>query len=105
MEWCSCSLVPVMENSSARFSLAVDRSAHDFKTGEGGGWDLRAFWIVPAVFAIGSYPVDDGDLLGLMMGYCCLRTKRRLGACIVAHGVTNLLLEHTCCGRQRLVFW
>jgi CAAX prenyl protease-like protein len=64
---------------------------NDFKLAEVGEWDLKAFLVVPAIFAMVHVQWLTAIVWALMIGWLLVRT-RSLGACIVAHGVTNLLL-------------
>jgi uncharacterized protein len=63
----------------------------DFKLARVGEWDRTAFIIVIIAFASVHPQWMTALVYGLMIGGLLLYT-RSLGACIIAHGVTNLLL-------------
>ncbi len=85
-------VVPFMEELFWRDWLWRELiSPNDFRLAHVGEWDRRAFWIVAAAFASVHPQYLTAIVWGLMIGLLLLRTKS-LGACIVAHGVTNFLL-------------
>lgn len=71
-----------------RFIIAPN----DFKLAQVGEWDPKAFLVVSCAFAVvhGNWWLT-AIVWALMVGQLLVYTKS-LGACIVAHGVTNLLL-------------
>jgi CAAX prenyl protease-like protein len=86
-------VVPFMEEFFWRDFLWRTISApNDFKMAAVGEWDPKAFFIVTAVFAsVHMQMWITAFVWGAMIGLLLVRTKS-LGACIIAHGVTNLLL-------------
>ena len=86
-------VVPVMEELFWRdFAWRQIVAPNDFKLARVGEWDWKAFVIIPLIFAL----VHDNWWLtavvwAFMIGGLLLYTKS-LGACIVMHAVTNLLL-------------
>jgi uncharacterized protein len=86
-------LVPVMEELFWRdFLWRTMIAPNDFKLARVGEWDWRAFLVVCLAFAT----VHGGWWLtsivwAAMIGWLLVYT-RSLGACILAHAVTNLLL-------------
>jgi uncharacterized protein len=86
-------VVPVMEELFWRDYLWRTLLApNDFKLAKVGEWDAKVFVIV--VFAFAGVHLQmwvTAIVWGLLIGWLLVRTKS-LGACIVAHGVTNLLL-------------
>lgn len=99
-------LVPVMEELFWRdFVWRSIAAPNDFKLAKVGEWDWRAFVIVPLVFAV----VHTNWWLtavvwGFMIGGLLLWT-RSLGACIVMHAVTNLLLGLYVLRSHEWAFW
>jgi CAAX prenyl protease-like protein len=86
-------VVPFMEEFFWRDFLWRTISApNDFKMAAVGEWDPKAFFIVTAVFAsVHMQMWITAFVWGAMIALLLVRTKS-LGACIIAHGVTNLLL-------------
>ncbi len=86
-------LVPVMEELFWRdFLWRNIASPGDFKRVAIGVWNLRAYLIVAMIFGAGVHiEWMTAIVCGLIYG-ALLALTRSLGACIVAHGVTNLLL-------------
>jgi len=86
-------VVPFMEELFWRdFCWRSIIAPNDFKLAGVGEWDWKAFVIVPLIFAV----VHGNCWLtaigwGLMIGWLLAYTKS-LGACIIAHATTNLLL-------------
>lgn len=104
-------LVPVMEELFWRDYLWRTIAApNDFKLVDVGEYDKAAFWIVPLVFSMVHIQWLTAIVWGLLIAWLLVRT-RSLGACIVAHGVTNLLLgayvlvSHYVFGRDEWYFW
>ena len=86
-------LVPVMEELFWRdFAWRTIASPNDFKLAKVGEWDRGAFMLVPLIFASvhGNWGLT-AIVWALMIGGLLLWT-RSLGACIVMHATTNLLL-------------
>jgi len=86
-------VVPVMEELFWRDFLWRQLIApNDFKLARVGEFDRTAFLIVPLVFAAvhGNWWLT-AIVWGLMIGALLVYTKS-LGACIIAHATTNLLL-------------
>lgn len=85
-------LVPVMEELFWRdFLWRSLASPNDFRLQQVGEYDTQAFWFVPIAFATVHPQWLTAIVWGLLIA-CLLVKTRSLGACIVAHGVTNLLL-------------
>jgi uncharacterized protein len=85
-------LVPVMEELFWRDYLWRSiASPNDFRLHGVGEYDHNAFWIVPIAFATVHPQWLTSIVWALMIAWLLVQT-RSLGACIVAHGVTNLLL-------------
>lgn len=86
-------VVPVMEELFWRdFAWRTIQAPSDFKLVGIGEWDWKSFLGVAAVFATvhGSWWLT-AIVWALMIGGLLAYT-RSIGACIIAHGVTNLLL-------------
>jgi len=93
-------LVPVMEELFWRDYLWRSiASPNDFRLHGVGEYDRGAFWLVPLVFAMVHPQWLTSIVWALMIAWLLVRT-RSLGACIVAHGVTNFLL-----GAYVLISW
>jgi uncharacterized protein len=90
---CATLVVPVMEELFWRDFLWRSMIApNDFKMAEIGEWDWKAFLLVAVAFGAGvHFEWLTAITWGLMIGGLLVYT-RSLGACIIAHGVTNLLL-------------
>ena len=85
-------LVPVMEELFWRdFLWRSIASPNDFKLHQVGEYDTQAFWLVPLAFATVHPQWLTSIVWALMIAWLLVKT-RSLGACIVAHGVTNFLL-------------
>lgn len=85
-------VVPFMEELFWRdFLWRTVIAPSDFKMEPIGTWDWRAFAVVTALFASVHIQWITALVWGSMIAILLVRT-RSLGACIVAHGVTNLLL-------------
>jgi uncharacterized protein len=85
-------VVPVMEELFWRdFLWRSIQAPNNFKMVEVGTWDRNAVIIVTLLFASVHIQWMTAIVWGLMIMWLLLRTKS-LGACIVAHGTTNLLL-------------
>jgi CAAX prenyl protease-like protein len=85
-------LVPVMEELFWRDYLwRTIASPNDFELVEVGEWDPAAFFGVPLAFSLVHVQWLTAIVWGLMIALLLLKT-RSLGACMIAHGVTNLLL-------------
>ena len=65
---------------------------NDFKLAQVGEFEWTPLLVVPLVFAVVHAPWWPTAIVwALMIGVLLVYTKS-LGACIIAHGVTNLLL-------------
>jgi uncharacterized protein len=86
-------VVPFMEEFFWRdFLWRTIIAPNDFKLALIGEWDTKAFLIVAVAFAsVHMQMWLTAFVWGAMIGLLLVRTKS-LGACIIAHGVTNLLL-------------
>lgn len=86
-------LVPIIEELFWRGWLMRWLENPDFETVPFGRYAHQAFWISAVLFASEHGPYwDVGLLAGAAYNYWAIRTKR-LGDCILAHGVTNLALS------------
>jgi hypothetical protein len=85
-------VVPFMEEFFWRdFLWRTIAAPNDFKMIPVGEWDLKSFVIVTLAFSSVHIQWITAIVWGAMIALLLLRT-RSLGACIIAHGVTNLLL-------------
>jgi hypothetical protein len=98
-------LVPVMEELFWRDYLWRTLLApNDFRLASVGEWDGKVFLIVAAAFATVHVQWMTAVVWGLMIGWLLVYTKS-LGACIIAHAVTNLLLAVYVLRTQDWAFW
>jgi hypothetical protein len=107
IRWAGASLlVPVMEELFWRdFLWRTLIAPNDFKLATIGEWDWKAFLIVALVFGAGvHFEWMTAIVCGLIYGALLLAT-RSLGACIIAHGVTNFLLGAYVLRTHDWVFW
>jgi uncharacterized protein len=85
-------VVPFMEEYFWRdFLWRTIIAPNDFKLAAVGEWDWKAFAIVTLAFSSVHIQWMTAIVWGAMIAVLLVRT-RSLGACIIAHGVTNLLL-------------
>ncbi len=85
-------VVPFMEELFWRDYLWRTISApSDFKLAAIGEWDRQSFVIVTLLFASPHVQWITAIVWGTMIAILLVRT-RNLGACIIAHAITNLLL-------------
>ncbi len=99
-------VVPVMEELFWRDYLWRQIIAPaDFKLARVGEWDLQAFVIVSLAFCLvhGNW-WPTAIVWGLMVGGLLLFT-RSLGACILMHACTNLILGVWVVGSHQWSFW
>src|SRR4030095_7486633 len=99
-------VVPVMEELFWRDYLWRQVLApNDFKLAAGGGGSWTPFLIVAGAFAFvhGNWWLTS-IVWALMVGALLVYTKS-LGACIIAHSVTNLLLALYVLWRKEWAFW
>ncbi|HVT87894.1 MAG TPA: CAAX prenyl protease-related protein [Tepidisphaeraceae bacterium] len=99
-------VVPVMEELFWRDFLWREYLApNDFKLAGVGEWDWTAFLLVSGLFATvhGNWWLT-AIFWGMMIGALLVYTKS-LGACIIAHGVTNLLLAIYVLYTHDWAFW
>ena len=86
-------VVPFMEELFWRdFCWRSIIAPNDFKLAAVGEWDWKAFVIVPIIFAVvhGNWwltAIGWAFMIGALLAY-----TKSLGACIIAHATTNLLL-------------
>ena len=104
-------VVPVMEELFWRDYLWRTIAApNDFKLADVGEYDRTAFFAVPLVFSLVHIQWLTAIAWGLLIAWLLVRT-RSLGACIIAHAVTNFLLggyvlfSHYVLGRDEWYFW
>jgi len=99
-------VVPVMEELFWRdFLWRTIIAPNDFKLAHVGEWDWKAFALVAGFFATvhGNWWLTS-IVWASMVGWL-LVTTRSLGACIIAHGVTNLLLGVYVLWTKQWFFW
>jgi CAAX prenyl protease-like protein len=99
-------VVPVMEELFWRdLAWRSIIAPNDFKLAAVGEWDLKAFLVVPAIFALvhGNWWLTS-IVWALMIGWLLVYTKS-LGACIIAHATTNLLLGLWVLYSKQWSFW
>jgi CAAX prenyl protease-like protein len=106
IRWAAASLVvPVMEELFWRdLAWRSIAAPNDFKLVEVGEYDPGAFWIVPLIFATVHVQWLTAIVWALMIAVLLVRT-RSLGACIIAHGVTNFLLGAYVLHTHEWFFW
>lgn len=98
-------LVPVMEELFWRdFVWRTIIAPNDFKLAQVGEFDWKAFLIVPAIFAMVHVQWLTAIVWGLLIAWLLVRTKS-LGACIIAHAVTNFLLGAYVLITREWYFW
>lgn len=99
-------VVPVMEELFWRDYLWRQIiSPNDFKLAGVGEFEWPAFLIIPAVFATVHAPWWPTAIVWALMIGALLVYTRSLGACIIAHAVTNLLLAAYVLKTQDWAFW
>jgi hypothetical protein len=94
VRWAGASLlVPVMEELFWRDYLWRTLMApHDFAKARIGAWDWKTLVMVAVVFGAGVHVEWPTAIVwGFLIGWLLIYT-RSLGACIIAHGMTNFLL-------------
>jgi hypothetical protein len=98
-------VVPFMEEYFWRdFLWRTIAAPNDFKVAEVGEWDWKSFAIVTLAFASVHIQWLTAIVWGSIIAALLVRT-RSLGACIIAHAVTNLLLGgYVLCTRD-WTFW
>lgn len=99
-------VVPIMEELFWRdFAWRTLIAPNDFKLASVGEWDLKAFLIVPLVFSAvhGNWWLT-AIVWALMIG-ALLAYTRSLGACIIAHATTNLLLAAWVLKTKQWWYW
>jgi len=99
-------VVPVMEELFWRdFAWRTVAAPNDFKLATVGEPDWRAFVIVPIIFAsVHGIWGPTAVVWAFMIGGLLVRTHS-LGACVVMHGVTNLLLGLYVIRTHEWAFW
>jgi CAAX prenyl protease-like protein len=98
-------LVPVMEELFWRdFLWRTTLAPRDFKLADVGEPDWKAWAIVALFFSLVHVQWMTAIVWGLMIGGLLMLT-RSLGACIIMHGVTNLLLGLYVLKTGRWYFW
>jgi uncharacterized protein len=107
MRWAGATLVvPVMEELFWRdFLWRTFLAPNDFKLATVGEWDWKVFLMVAVAFGAGVHiEWATAIVWGLMIGLLLAWTKS-LGACIVAHAVTNFLLGAYVLYTGQWFFW
>ncbi len=88
-------VVPIMEELFWRDWLWRTAASYeedgDFNSVPVGVYEWKAFWLVPVAFAMVHVQFLTAIVWALMIAWLLWKTKS-LGACIVAHATTNLLL-------------
>jgi CAAX prenyl protease-like protein len=88
----SAVLVPILEELFWRGWLMRWLIDPDFENVPMGRYQALSFWVTALLFAAEHGPYwDVGLLAGIIYNWWIVRT-RNLGDCMLAHGVTNLLL-------------
>jgi len=106
IRWMGASLmVPFMEELSWRDYLwRTILAPNDFRLASVGEWDWRPFVIVSLLFATVHVQWMTAIVWGFMIAALLVYT-RSLGACIIAHGVTNFLLGGYVLFTKNWYFW
>jgi CAAX prenyl protease-like protein len=98
-------LVPILEELFWRGWLMRWLDNPDFEKVPFGRYAHQAFWLSAALFASEHGPFwDVGFLAGALYNFWAIRTKR-LGDCILAHGVTNLCLSLYTIATGKWEYW
>jgi CAAX prenyl protease-like protein len=98
-------VVPVMEELFWRDWLwRTFLAPNDFKLARVGERDFRALAFVSVAFSVVHVQILTSIVWALLVGWLLIRT-RSLGACIVMHAVTNLLLGIYVLATQDWYFW
>jgi uncharacterized protein len=98
-------LVPIVEELFWRGWLLRWLVKPEFERVAFGTYTRQAFWITAALFASEHGPYwDVGLAAGAAYNYWAMRTKR-LGDCILAHGVTNLCLSAYTIATGKWEYW
>jgi CAAX prenyl protease-like protein len=98
-------LVPILEELFWRGWLMRWLDNPDFEKVPFGRYAHQAFWLSAALFASEHGPYwDVGFLAGALYNFWAIRTKR-LGDCILAHGVTNLCLSLYTIATGKWEYW
>jgi hypothetical protein len=98
-------VVPFMEELFWRDYLWRSLAApNNFRLAQVGEWDVSAFAVVTILFASVHVQWVTALVWGALVAWLLVRTKS-LGACIVAHAVTNLLLGIYVMATGDLSFW
>jgi CAAX prenyl protease-like protein len=99
-------VVPFMEELFWRdFAWRSIIAPNDFKLAGVGDWDPKAFLVVPLIFAVvhGNWwatAIVWAFLVGALLAY-----TKSLGACIIAHATTNLMLGLYVLYSKQWFFW
>ncbi len=99
-------VVPVMEELFWRdFLWRQILAPHDFKLARVGEWNWIPFVVVSSAFAVvhGNWWLTS--IVWALMIACLLVYTKSLGACIIAHAVTNLFLGVYVIRTQDWAFW
>jgi CAAX prenyl protease-like protein len=99
-------VVPFMEELFWRdYGWRSIVAPNDFKLAHVGEWDWKAFVVIPLVFALvhGNWWLT-AIVWAVMVGGLLVYTKS-LGACIIAHATTNLLLGLYVLYTKQWFFW
>jgi len=106
IRWMGAALmVPFMEELFWRDYLwRTILAPNDFRLASVGEWDWRPFVIVSLLFATVHVQWMTAIVWGFMIAALLVYT-RSLGACIIAHGVTNFLLGGYVLFTKNWYFW
>lgn len=99
-------IVPIMEELFWRdFLWRQFLAPNDFKLAQIGEFDWKVFFGIALVFAVvhGNWWLTS--IVWALMIHCLLVYTKSIGACIIAHGVTNLLLAVYVLKTQDWAFW
>ncbi len=98
-------LVPIIEELFWRAWLMRWVIAPDFRTIKLGAYTSKAMWITALLFASEHGPYwEVGLVAGLLYNWWMVRTKN-LGACILAHAVTNGALSFYVLQTGKWEYW
>ena len=98
-------LVPILEELFWRGWLMRWLDNPDFEKVPFGRYARQAFWISAVLFATEHGPFwDVGLMAGAAYNFWAIRTKK-LGDCILAHGVTNLCLSIYTIATGKWEYW
>jgi CAAX prenyl protease-like protein len=99
-------VVPFMEELFWRdFCWRSIIAPNDFKLAQVGEWDWKAFVAIPIIFSFVHLPWWPTAIVWAFMIGALLVITKSLGACIIAHATTNLLLGLYVLHTKQWFFW